>query len=121
VPEKDILMSHRFYGGNMNEIENLHALFVKDLENTILIYKKLVGGFAPNTEKILYNPDKIDSLSNLMRSGDVQKGFKVLRNNSQLDKTFESLVIRYNQLFDENIVIAAQWRLDNAWKMDKRI
>lgn len=94
--------------------------FNKEVENTIGIYKKVVGGFAPNADMILHNPDKIGSLSNLMKSGEVQKGFKTLRNNNQLDKTFETLVIKYKQLFKENVIIAAQWRLDNAWEMDRK-
>jgi len=102
----------------MDDKNDLYDLFLKEIENTISIYKKAVGGFAPNTEKILYNPDKIGSLSNLMKSGDVQKGFKVLRDKGQLDKTFETLVIKYKQFFKDDIVGAAQWRLDNAWKME---
>jgi hypothetical protein len=93
--------------------------FEKDVRSTIKIYKEVVGGFAPNTERILHNSDKVNSLSNLMKSGDIQKGFKVLRNNNQLAKTFESLVIKYKQLFKQDIIIAAQWRLDNAWELDK--
>jgi hypothetical protein len=96
-----------------------YANFENDVENTIQIYKKAVGGFAPNTEKILYSPDKVNSLSNLMKSGDIQKGFKVLRDNNQLEKTFESLVIKYKKLFKQDIILAAQWRLDNAWELDK--
>jgi len=103
----------------MNDNINLYDLFINDVENTISIYIKAVGGFAPNTERILNNPDKIGSLSNLMRSGEEQKGFRILRDNGQLDKTFESLVIKYKQLFKNDIVIAAQWRLDNAWNMGK--
>ena len=98
---------------------NDYEIFENDVKETISIYKKAVGGFAPNTERILYNPNKVNSLSNLMKSGDIQKGFKVLRNNNQLDKTFESLVIKYRQLFKNDVVVAAQWRLDNAWELDK--
>lgn len=102
----------------MDEKDTLLELFDKEVENTISIYKKIVGGFAPNTERILNNPDKIGSLSNLMKSADVQKGFKVLRDKGQLDKTFETLVIKYKQLFRNDIVDAAQWRLDKAWEME---
>jgi hypothetical protein len=98
---------------------NDYANFEKDVKSTIEIYKKNVGGFAPNTERIFYNPDKVNSLSNLMKSGDIQKGFKVLRKNNQLDKTFESLVVKYKQLFKHDVLVAAQWRLDNAWELDK--
>jgi hypothetical protein len=105
-------------GSNMDD-NNLYNLFINDVENTISIYKKAVGGFAPNAEKILNNTDKISSLSNLMKSGKAQKGFKILRDTGQLDKTFESLIIKYKQLFRDDIVTTAQWRLDNAWEMEK--
>jgi hypothetical protein len=106
-------------GSNMDDDKDLYDLFIKDVENTIFIYKEAVGGFAPNTEKIFNNPDKISSLSNLMKSGEEQKGFKILRDKGQLDKTFESLIIKYKQLFKDDIVTAAQWRLKNAWTMRK--
>jgi len=104
-------------GSNMDDNKDLYDLFIKDVENTISIYKEAVCGFAPNTERILNNSDKISSLSNLMKSGEAQKGFKILRDKEQLNKTFESLIIKFNQLFKKNIVVAAQWRLDNAWTM----
>ena len=103
----------------MDNNKDLYDLFIKDVENTIFIYKEAVGGFAPNAEKILNNPDKIGSLSNLMRSGEAQKGFKILRDNGKLGKTFESLIIKYKQLFRDDIITAAQWRLDKAWEMEK--
>ena len=104
----------------MQNKEELKNNFNKEVENTIVMYKNAVGGFTPNTDKILYNSDKINSLSNLMKSGEAQKGFKILRNSNKLDKTFEALVIKYKKLFTEKVIIAAQWRLDNAWEMDKK-
>jgi hypothetical protein len=99
---------------------SIYKDFEKDVINTICIYKKLVGGFAPVTEKILDYPDKIKVLSNLMKSADVQKGFKVLRNSKQLDKTFESLILKYQKIFKNDVVEAAQWRIDNADELDKK-
>jgi len=96
---------------------DVYLNFEKEIKETISIYKKTVGGFTPRTDNILNNNDKIKSIGNLMKSGEAQKGFKTLRNNKQLDKTFESLVIKYKNLFDKNIVEAAQWRLDHAFDM----
>jgi hypothetical protein len=100
-------------------MNNNYDNFEKDVKDTIAIYKKAVGGFASNTERILDSIDKVNSLSKLMQSGDIQKGFRVLRDNGQLDRTFEALVIKYKQLFKQDIIGAAQWRLDNAWELDK--
>jgi hypothetical protein len=66
-------------GGKDREGDRDMASFEEDVASTIELYKKAVGGFAPNTERILRNPDKINTISNLMKSGDIQKGFKVLR------------------------------------------
>ncbi|GHV63073.1 hypothetical protein AGMMS49587_11900 [Spirochaetia bacterium] len=87
---------------------------VKDVLETGEVYKKLIGGFAPATQKILDNSDKIKALSNLVKTADVQKGFKALRDAGKLKNTFEALIIKHNNLFRKDIVDAAQWRIDNA-------
>jgi hypothetical protein len=52
-----------------------------------------------------------------MQSPNLQQGFKVLRDNHQLDKTFETLVVLFEHLFTSEAVESAQWRLDNADKL----
>ena len=44
-------------------------------------------------------------------SADLQQGFKVLRDSDALDMTFETLVVRYRDLFRDSVVEAAEWRL----------
>jgi len=52
---------------------------------------------------------EIETLSRLMISPDLQKGFKVLRDRKQL----EAIVIRYREFFQSDAIEAAQWRLDH--------
>ena len=54
---------------------------------------------------------EIDALSRLMISADLQQGFKALRDSHQLDKTFESIVVRFQHLFSSDVIEAAKWRL----------
>jgi hypothetical protein len=106
-------------GIKMEQNDKIYLDFEKEVKETIILYKETVGSFTPRTDSILNNPDKIKSIGNLMKSSDLQKGFKTLRNNNLLDRTFEYLVIKYKQLFNNNIVEAAQWRLDHAYDMGK--
>ena len=59
----------------------------------------------------------IEALSRLIVSSDLQRGFKVLRDSDQLDKTFESLVVKYQLLFKTDVVEAAQWRLAHPFDL----
>lgn len=90
-----------------------HAALENDVNQSVAIYKQYAG-YSPGSDKILANPDKITALGNMMKSGEAQKGFKVLCSNNQKDKTFEALVIKYGHLFKPSIVEAAQWRLDTV-------
>jgi hypothetical protein len=58
-----------------------------------------------------YGP--IDTLSRLVVSADLQKGFQVLAEKGQLEDSFEALVVRFGNLFKPEVVEAAQWRLDH--------
>ena len=101
----------------MEDMDKLIDLLEKDVKVNALLYKKAVNGPTPIVDRILENPDKIGTLSNLMKSGEVQKGFKVLRDAKQLDKTFEALIVKFKPLFSKDVIEAAQFRLDNAWKL----
>jgi hypothetical protein len=60
---------------------------------------------------------EIEALSRLMVSPDLQQGFKVLRDRKQLDKTFEAVVVRFQQLFGPDAFEAAQWRLAHPYDL----
>ena len=56
-----------------------------------------------------------EALSRLMKTSEFQKGFKVLRDQNMLNHTFESLVLRYKEKFRNDVIEAAQWRIDNPY------
>jgi len=87
--------------------------FDKDVENAIKLYEEAIGQFASRTWQMIENLGKIEALSRLVVSPELQKGFKVLRDKNLLDKSFEAIVVKYKDKFKANVVQAAQWRLEN--------
>lgn len=87
--------------------------FFHELDRTIEIYENLVGHVAGRTRAMIARYGAIEALSRLMVSGDLQQGFRVLRDKNMLAESFESLVIKFRNQFKPAIVKAAQWRLDN--------
>jgi hypothetical protein len=91
--------------------------FRKDVERAIILYEDAIGHAASRTRPRMTGHREIEALSRLMVTADLQQGFKALRDSNQLDKTFESVVVRYKHLFTPGVVEAAQWRLDNPYRL----
>lgn len=89
------------------------AEFHKEVEQAIALYEKANAHAATRTRQMIKQHGAVKTLSRLMVSADLQQGFKVLRDNKQLDKTFEAVVVRFKHLFERSAVEAAQWRLAN--------
>jgi hypothetical protein len=87
---------------------------VAEVNRTVEIYENAIGNFAQRTRQMINNRGYIPALSRLVQSPDLQIGFQVLRDRGDLDSTFEAVIIRFSDEFANNIVEAAQWRLDNA-------
>ena len=94
-------------------LEGLRA----EVETAIEAYESTIRGAATRTRRMIEDGCEIDSLSRLMKSADLQQGFKKLRDAKQLDKTFEAVVVRFRDLFEPDVVESAQWRLDNPYWM----
>ena len=90
---------------------------MNEVELTIKIYEQKIGHAARRTRDMIDRHGAIDALSRLMVSADLQQGFKVLRDSNQLDKTFEAVVVRFQDLFTSDIVQAAQWRLNHPYDL----
>ena len=88
--------------------------FRQEVASAIQLYESANGYAATRTREMIERYGEIEALSSLMVSPDLQQGFKVLRDRHQLDKTFETLVVRFQHLFTSEVVEAARWRLDNA-------
>lgn len=88
--------------------------FLAEVNETIEVYEDAIGGFASRTRQMIDNYGAVDALARLVQSPDLQSGFRVLRDRNELDRTFEAVIVRHTDLFQEQVVEAAQWRLDNA-------
>jgi hypothetical protein len=91
--------------------------FNQEVTSAIDLYESLNQHVAINTKNMIAKHGKILALSRLMSTPDAQKGFKVLRDSNQLDRTFEAIVTRYAHLFAADIVDAARWRLEHAYEL----
>lgn len=99
---------------NKQEQEMPDASFLAAVELAVSLYEKANRHPATYTRQMISDHGEVGALSLLMNSPDLQKGFKVLRDTKQLDKTFEAVVVRFPHLFDPTVVEVAQWRMDNA-------
>ena len=88
--------------------------FDNDVEVAIKLYEEVIGQSASRTRQMIEMYGKIEAISKLMVSSDLQKGFKILRDKGLLDKTFESIVIKHKKLFKPYVLEAAAWRLQEA-------
>ena len=91
---------------------------LQDIERVIAIYEELIGISAVRTRQMIERYGAIEALSRLAVSGEVQSGFRVLRDRDRLDLTFEAVIKRHADLFREDVVDAAKWRLQNAYLLD---
>jgi hypothetical protein len=89
------------------------AAFRAEVAHAIELYERAIRHAATRTRTMIEMHGEVEALSRLMISPDLQQGFRVLRDRKQLDQTFEAVVVRYRDLFTDEVVQAAQWRLDN--------
>ncbi len=97
------------------------AAFKRDVAQAVALFEQFKGHYAARTKNMIVELGEVDALSKLVQDPDLQDGFKVLRDNNMLDKTFEAVVVKYPHMFDEHAVQAAQWRLDNPGNLLKRL
>lgn len=87
---------------------------LEDIDKTCTIYKE-TKGISPNRALLMMEQyGKVEAISRLVRSPNLQDGFKFLKDKGKLDKTFEAVVLKHSELFSEEVVKMAKWRLDNA-------
>ncbi len=91
-------------------IEDLKA----DVDRTLGVYERLIAGAAARTRPMIEQYGHVEALRRLVEQGELQSGFKALRDNGLLQGSFEQLVVKHGStLFQERTVQAAQWRLDH--------
>jgi len=96
-----------------SESDNIN--YNQEIENAINIYEKTIGHFASRTRTMIENYGNIGALEALMDNADIQKGFKTLRDKNMLDKTFEAIIVKYQDkiTFKKEAVAVAKFRLEN--------
>ncbi|MPM48414.1 hypothetical protein SDC9_95139 [bioreactor metagenome] len=89
--------------------------FIFEVEQAISAYEAANNRVASRTREMFthHNNDYVLVLSLLMKSPDLQQGFKVLRDTNQLEKTFEAVILRHKELFETEVIEVAQWRLSH--------
>ncbi len=87
---------------------------LREIEIVITLYEREIGVPAARTRQMIQRHGAIEALSKLVKSADLQSGFRILRDRDQLDSTFEALIVHHEDLFRREVVEAAQWRLNNA-------
>lgn len=83
------------------------------INETIKLYEQYIPTAATATRNMIANKGCIKALSDLVKSGKMQKGFKTLVNNNHKEKTFEAIILRNKEHFSEDVVQAAEFRLKN--------
>jgi hypothetical protein len=92
-------------------------LFPKAVDRAVRLYEQAIRRPATRTRQMIEDHGEVEALSRLMINPNLQQGFKVLRDQHQLDKTFEAVVVRFQHLFDDTAVESAQWRLDHPYDL----
>lgn len=86
----------------------------QEVDRTIGIYQGVSGGMASRTRKMIEEREVVKALSDLVTSAELQLGFRTLRDAGRLDDTFEAIIVKFPELFQDQVVEAAQWRLCNS-------
>lgn len=87
----------------------------EETENALEVYEKeYLHSRATATRQMIEKHGYVGALSRLMKTPDLQSGFKVLRDNKALEYSFEQVILNHSEEFDRDIVAVAKWRLENA-------
>jgi hypothetical protein len=89
--------------------------FDSRVNDVVAIYEEAINHFATRTWQMLERYGKVEAISRLVVSPELQSGFEILRDGDRLDDTFEHIVIEYKDRFKEDVIQAAQWRLDHPY------
>jgi len=87
------------------------------VEQSIQLYEAINGHNASVTRQMIQKHGAVVALSRLVVTSDLQQGFKVLRDSGELDKTFEAIVLRFQERFPPEVVEAARWRLEHPFQL----
>lgn len=90
----------------------------RDVALAVAEYEKLIGGYASYTHRMLDQLGPVAALSKLMTDSKIQKGLRTLAKAGKLELSFEAAVLQHRTLFPQQIVDAAEWRMERARRGD---
>lgn len=96
-----------------DKVMDLDEKLTQEIDETVKLYEQYIPTSANATRAMIARKGYIKALSDLMKSGEIQKGFKTLVENNHKGKTFEAIIIRNKEYFSEDVVKAAEFRLAN--------
>ncbi|HEX8654226.1 MAG TPA: hypothetical protein VF693_03270 [Allosphingosinicella sp.] len=86
----------------------------RDVALAVAEYERLIGGYASYTHRMLDQLGPVGALSKLMAHSKIQKGLRTLAKAGRLELSFEAAVLAHRAPFPQQIIEAAEWRLDRA-------
>ena len=81
------------------------------VEETISIYERFIPGSAIATREMIARRGVIQALASLVQNANIQRGFRILKDNNLLNRTFEQLIVDNPELFDAATIECANFRL----------
>lgn len=90
------------------------AALRRDVAIAVEEYEKLIGAYASYTHRMLDQHGAVGALSKLMADSRIQKGLRTLAKAGKLELSFEAAVVKHRPLFPQQVVDAAEWRLERA-------
>lgn len=90
------------------------AAIKAEADAAMTAYERVTKVPATRTRAMIARNGYVGTLSKLMLSPDVQKGFEALVAAGQADLTFEAIVVRHPQFFSKDAAACAKWRLEQV-------
>ena len=87
--------------------------FQQLVEETISIYERFIPGAATATREMIVRRGVIQALLSLVQNANIQRGFRILRDNNMLNRTFEQLIVDNPEFFDTTTIECARFRLEH--------
>jgi predicted RNA-binding Zn ribbon-like protein len=88
--------------------------FLDEVNRTIDVYEEVICSCAEHIREVIERYGEVKALERLVQTVDLQRCFKQLREHGALEDTFEAVITRYPDLFQDSVVKAAKWRLEYA-------
>jgi hypothetical protein len=93
-------------------------VFTDAVQEAIKSFEVTSGHHANRTHQMIERYGEVEALSRLMLGKKTQKGYRTLRDNDQVNKTFERIILDFKQYFKDDIINQAQDRINHPEKFE---